>query len=1105
MHLLYNFYYKQFGTRRIQQLLAPRFFEFSSFPKNSFLHYLTNDEHYDLDISKPYFNQFTKRILVDYPSELKSDLGAPKKKAILLKNLFRPFHIQNKQFKYQIDNYKTTNDPTTLMVNNYNYLKEAYRYIDMPMTTYNRWKNIQFTLWNNISEISKETDRHHFVFVDIPKDIPSYGLFNIYVKKTNIALLKVFDTYDKLFILEMWKWLSDGNRQDSVLSKIEPKDYPKINIVFSTPDNKNILINLGYLNSWIKGQENTTEFANITQYNNIQIQKLFLKFLLTIQSLVPEEVAQDVIDGETVIPENKPSEDELSSSDDELIDEENIDNKPNETPEGFNYSYVTKDEKNSDSNEINKSALSDKHVKIQSELDIDIDDALKDIEGDIEELDKINNAKLKNNGLHIDKNGEVTDIEIDNTLSEEELNKIVFEDKTPTSAVKDIIADNAEYGLLSASEYRKLNTDAENYSKMKDPYGSEQTVIEKSIVTENDLNIDHPDKDMIIPEFITDKSMGKSSLNTFDVTYINNVLQKDIVGMTGAIQKAGVIIKDHEIEEDHSVLGTYEIHTLKLKPVDGVESTIRLRIPKVNEDGTFVVSSNKYVMRKQRVDVPIRKIAPDIVALTSYYGKTFVSTGQKKANDSISWIINRLEKLLMEEDSYIKRLNPGNVYLNNIKTPSVYGALSKHFRSIHTKDATFFFDYKKRQESVITTRVDPTIAEKDGSVIVGITINNELIVINKDNHFIVHTKKGLVNVGNIFDVLKLDELKAPINFSELRVFTKTIPVGLVLSYFIGFKNLLKLLKVNYRIVEGRGQKHLEPHEYSITFKDQSLIFSKKDKKSTMIIAGMLEFDKYTKQYMLNEFDHKDVYFNLLDSKGFSSIYIRELELTDQLFVDPITKSILESMNEPITFKGLLIRASEMLLTYDHPDSQDMQYMRIRGYERFSGVIYKELVASIRQYRNRNIAGKSRIEMSPYQVWGTIMKDSANKLVEDINPIQNLKETEIVTYVGEGGRGKESMNKASRAYHVNDMGVISEATVDSTDVGINAYLSADPEFKNIRGITKDNKDIKTANLMSTAAMLAPFSDRDDQIRSYLLVIISLNFSNCWNPLKLSHHC
>ena len=86
----------------------------------------------------------------------------------------------------------------------------------------------------------------------------------------------------------------------------------------------------------------------------------------------------------------------------------------------------------------------------------------------------------------------------------------------------------------------------------------------------------------------------------------------------------------------------------------------------------------------------------------------------------------------------------------------------------------------------------------------------------------------------------------------------------------------------------------------------------------------------------------------------------------------------------------------------------------------------------------------------------------------------------MTYGGVGGRSSRSMTKRTRIYHKNDMGTISEATVDSGDVAINTYTSADPQFTSLRGISKRYEIGKTGAtaLLSSSALLAPCTDRDD---------------------------
>jgi hypothetical protein len=113
----------------------PRTFEINSLPRNSMLHILTHDvQHPDIDTSKLYFGNNTRKILVDYPENLLEEKGSPRKKAVLIKNMFRIFHFKNKNFRYLKDHYLLIKDELTLLINNYNYLDVAYRYVDLPMT-----------------------------------------------------------------------------------------------------------------------------------------------------------------------------------------------------------------------------------------------------------------------------------------------------------------------------------------------------------------------------------------------------------------------------------------------------------------------------------------------------------------------------------------------------------------------------------------------------------------------------------------------------------------------------------------------------------------------------------------------------------------------------------------------------------------------------------------------------------------------------------------------------------------------------------------------------------------------------------------------------------
>lgn len=1085
MHLLFNMFYKQFGTRRLQQLLAPRFFALNSLPRNTLVHYLSDEQgHADIDTSQLYLADYpNKKIFVDYPEELLELRGNPRKKSIIIRNLVRDFHVKNKQFRYIRDSVKLVKDPLSLVILNYSYLNELYRYATTPITDYNKWFNNNKTIFETIHRISKDTNREHFIFIKVPKDIPGYNILNTYSNKSNLTMIRIFDTPEKKFILELWRWLSLTYRKESILSALTSHDCIRVNLVFTIEDGRSTVVNLGYLNSWIKDTsgkveeslkpQNLTDIDMVTQYPPEQIQKLFLKFLINLNSSVPVE--DPTIDTDLVNPENPIDPDAADIQEDIDIDTLN--------QQGL---VKTPDQKAS----LPELRVISPHEEIEAET-LDLDKQLKEIDEELNTLDTINNKQLKDKGLHIDKDGE--EIEVPNevqTLSHDEIKAQVYQDKSVEESLREQIDANAEFGLLTAAEYRKFQQDLEKYKQMKDPYTGKTSIQEAMTVSSEEIQISPTKTVMPDSDTIVDKSMLKSSLLSFHEDYINNVHRKDIVSMTHNLQKAGVLIKSHEIEIDSSALGEYENHTIEFKPVDGAPSRIRFRIPKISEDGTFQSGGNKYNLRAQRVDIPLRKINPSTVSLSSYYGKTFIDRSTKKANNSVEWVVKQVNLLGYQEGTYITKVAPANVFDNHFKAPYIYNALAHHYKVIKTEDLTLVFDHTDRVKAFNNDPAQLEAFEKKyKGIVVGYTNKKQILVVRDTDEFFIVGNNLETPAGNIFNILKLNEQKAPVDFAELRVFSKTIPVGVVLSYYLGFQALLKLLNIPYRIVENRRNKELQQDEYSIGFQDESYIFSRKHKTASLILGGFLDYDKELRHYPVSAFDKKDVYFNLLNSKGLTSIYIRELNLTQQLFVDPITKSILEDMKEPVTFNGLLIRACEMLNDYHHPDSQDMSQMRIRGYERISGFIYKELATAIRAYRNKNIAGKSKIDISPYQVWSAFMKDPSIKLMEDINPIQNLKESEVVTHVGEGGRSKDGMNKASRAFHPNDMGIISEASVDSSDVGVNAYMSANPNIRNLRGLPSQEKKLEPSSLISTSGLLAPFVTNDDVKRANFVSIMN----------------
>ena len=487
--------------------------------------------------------------------------------------------------------------------------------------------------------------------------------------------------------------------------------------------------------------------------------------------------------------------------------------------------------------------------------------------------------------------------------------------------------------------------------------------------------------------------------------------------------------------------------------------------------------------------LPIRKVSPDRVGLSSYYAKIFVDRSDRATFNYGRWVATALvAKGLDQDDQTITELRASSVEDTSEKTPFIYSIISTRIVSFKCDGYTFWFDYKNRTKHGPFSEEDLKL-ERRGLVLVA-KKDNQCLVVDNNNVFYTTSPEGHLEVyGRAEDIFALPHERAPVQMAELKIFSKAIPIGVVFGYLVGFDNLLKMLRVTPRVVANGERLNLMSDEFALRFIDESYIFSKEDTKVAMILSGFNLFKNTLRNYSAHTFNKKDIYFNLLEQYGIGVRYLREMDLMDAMFVDPITKGILEWMKEPTLFVPLLLRAVELLETRYVPSKVEGAkgvvegLERARGYERIAGAVYAELIKAIRVYNARTATSTATISMNPHAVWTAVVQDPATSPIEQANPIHNLKEKEVITFGGTGGRSRRSMVASTRLYQESDMGFISEATVDSGDVAIITYLSPNANFTSVRGTVRglDKKTDGTSSLLSTAALLAPAADRDDPKR------------------------
>jgi hypothetical protein len=628
----------------------------------------------------------------------------------------------------------------------------------------------------------------------------------------------------------------------------------------------------------------------------------------------------------------------------------------------------------------------------------------------------------------------------------------------------------ADEGLLSAAEYRRYEKVATLYKEIKDPYTGKGSLVEASTVL--------PEETVLKPEVlqdhvaITDKSMLLTTVGDFNAKYTKTILKKDVMGCILNFNRAGIAVTDYSVERMTDVANDYENHTVKLTPVGGRSSTIRFKIPVIQDDGTFTSNTVRYRMRKQRADVPIRKVGPGKVALTSYYGKVFVERSSKVVNSYSQWLTDNIRDIGLDpKDERVTNLKIARVIKETLKAPRLYTILGNVFRSFTCKGVDFYFIYDKRMEHFGEEVVKK--AEKQGMVMLGVEGSYPIVV--DDNLALYRVEKGeLVVLGNIESFIGIELKNVPVEVAELAIFSKSITLGIVLSYYLGINKLIKSLPGKVKQYPSGEKFSLLDNEYAVYFSDITLIVSREDQLTSLILGGFNTYKNLIKQYNFRDFDKNDVFFNIFDSSGLSNRYLKELDLMRDMFIDPITLEILKEMKEPTTWLGLLRRATELLLNDFAPQEVDMEFMRIRGYERIAGAVYLQMIQSMRGFMARQSSSNAAVEMKPFAVWQTINGDPSVFLVEDSNPVRNINEQEMLTFMGVGGRGRTSLVDRTRIFNDADIGVVSEATVDGGDVAVNTYTTANPKLISLRGLSEryDSSKDSATSLMSTPALLSP---------------------------------
>ena len=1021
--LSYEKFYKEIGVRKVKHILnvKPLDTKDLQYPSNSMLFmYNPGDVINSVSKSSPtMFNTNRPTINIKY-KYTDGTVGKYKDKYKDNKKYISLNKKVERTFTYLKPGVKNLTLPSNReFVFAYGAITANHRYQSHPLTQYYKWYNSFKTMVSDMEGVHSGNDRHKFMIVNLPKGSFDYADYNRYNMTISRPALDIFYNNNLLTMREILRYIDPVTRKDSLLDKLTQRDTEVIDIVFVN-DNKCSVINMYRLLSIVKGN---LEKTNLAKYSFKTIYKLLMVFI----NNLTESEAYTIVD---VVKQDDVGTNNKVSGITELMDgDSDLDNEQ-----------------------------------------VNIDDYMDDSSGD--EPDVVEKSEDEEMAESIE---DTIDI-----LEESE----VMEDYDEDATLEDKIAKHTDNlvksKIITKNTAKRVDEILKEQTKIKSPYPNDNSKL-KDMLTYDEKDSVIKDTDVVLPDNVSvlDKAYNKDTLSVVKSKYIKNMYKKDMVGVIYSLQSTENVIENHEVVEQEDILGATEQHTIKVKNITGTSNTIKFILPKVSEDGTFKMSGNTYRMRTQRSDIPLRKISNTIVALSTYYGKLFISKATYKKADAGFWFRKQL-LIKYEEGAGVKDLIMMPSTNVDVVLPRDYGVVSRYITSYRVKNRLFHFNYLTRTELLNDDELLKKV-ENTKYTLVG-KDNGSPMVMDMDNKLYVYDK-GYKEIGDIYTVLDIDRAKEPIEYANVKVMKNNIPVGIILAYYLGFDRLLKTLKLKYVKIEPNKRPETTVDKMIIKFTDVKYVIDRDYSLGDMVVSGIISLANKLKDIPSAVMNNRSKYNAVFSILSLPILYINEIKLMEDMYVDSISKQVLMDMKEPYIFVKLLIRSCELLLLDDYKHPNDVNNMYYKGYERIPGLVYKELISSIRAKNNKSHFSKAKLELNPYSIISKINEDSTVVLVDDINPVAALKQKEDVTALGFGGRTEATMNKATRKVHSSEIGITSEGTKDSGSVGITAYLSANPGFRSARGLTKDvdTKDIGLNSIYGTSALLAPFSVNDDPKR------------------------
>lgn len=1092
----YTEFFKAFVTRKKQDLVSPRFWNVSdiTLPRGSVIHYMPKHEQDDGPAyPESFISNYPNEVYIDFQFGFTPYIGHGHNIAFVPGPVIKFYRNKHYEYKWVKDTAFAYRNDKRLVVQNHalaprNWVYSANMFINFSKS-YNNWS----MLINRVNETGHNyKDRQQFVRIDLPINMPGFKELLTNTLRYKASFKDNLPVIDNSVIratkAENCYWLMDmilflqGDKEHNIFAKLDKDVLGNLHFLICS-NSKVWVINVGLFLSWIEPLQAKQERVLIA------IKRFYLNLIHLVNGSVQDTALEqsnekqsrrELVEGEETPEDHRLGEDPTRS---EATGESQASSDAAEETALDHVDIVDlfKQSKKASTGTSGTDGTAGSTDDAGSTTTVSSGD------GAAEGTSRSSRDADQSGGtIELDWLSPIDDHYLEPAVVAETISTVKDVFDKPESGINLVLDEMAKEGTLTVKQKQYYESKAKSYKEIGMPNGQSLEEFIK-IPPEELTKIDGKVKGTF--NTVKDETLLRQRVVSLRNDYPKKFLHKDIAAAVLNLQNAGIILADYQVEQVQDIEGSYDVIKMQLMPVKGKSVVRSFPIPTVDEDGNFTVDGVKSYFQFQRTEKPIRKINERRVVLTSLYDKKVnITRSEMVVDDYGKWLIKQIVlgnangKLTTSNASLIDR---------SVKCPRYVTLLNRKFRSIKVNTDPFDLTFNFDTHALLEQHPEWKIYCKETIWPIG---EYKKKVLTIDNYGIV-SLAGTV-MGSLEELLGIMMNKSPIEYAVVNVNGYLFPVGVMLCYYFGIDKLLKVLKPTYRSIPAGQRYKLLEDEFSLVFNDEQLIFSKREQIAALIFGGMVKLNNLS-NCSRSDLNGTGIWVPLMGDPRVKPTHFKEMRNMFDLFIDPITKERLQVMGYSTSFHYLVIDAVKLLMTDYTRHEVELEEQNVIGYERFVHHIYSELCKSNRQFKNKTETGNQTFDLNPIGIITNIITDSSKGDVKEMNPFQEMKAQEDITFGGFKGRDADTMMKHTRGQLTSYKGVISEANKDNGKVGFVAYLTSDPRIKDFRGNVNTKEESKGYQMFSAISAIKYGATLDSPQRTSYASVQASHAISCRN--------